>query len=814
MQMGEVWKAMLAEEKAVWEEKAAEAKAALLQAAAAAAPELDETLTGGAVVDDGDAALPASMGMGEDAAGGVVGLVPSSLTMPMKAKKAPKEKKEKAVKKRDRYILPATGAGAGAGDSDSDSEDREQEDDDGFVRRKGKGAGKAKAKAGKKRTKREDEDEGEDDVEGEPDSALYLPVRKDARQLALEAAAARGRAPVIKDGVIDESEGVEQVMPRMTGKFDYKPYLPKVGATAALILPAYLQWREAVSAAAREGGPGSGGHRVQQLLTLLESTGRVTANVDQVMDVAGGTCTSGVLLGQVLSLEKLEDAHQLMGLGHGSGTGAGAGAGGYSSDTGSVYSQAAPDRDAFDDAVSVTGSQYGASSVTGPTAASSGHVQHEQPTLSRRHRARQWHILTLNLSLGATEHGKFPIGYEDADEEGVKKLFNGPTVCIPWLPPQDPCINSFFVLTGEGYAKALKQVLKPGTQVRGLIVCTEDASRVEYQEGRVYDVSVAKEYRAKGWTDCPYQRISVMWYDQLAADPSKWITRQWQTDNSMSPWEVTIDKHAFVLDAHVQHFAMDTPVFDCPRDVIEYMATTEASLEFRQPVDKKAPHGPKYYARIKSPMDLATMAKKCKDGEYAEAVEGNMGGAALHRKATGGGQAAMWEDFKLIIKNAKVFNEPDHLVYRQADEFQAELRRVKKAYRGPGTYTSKKQKVEGIAAAAAVSSASAVYPPASDDDAYSVGVYSQMSYDESMDVEMSQSQSQAQAQPQAKYLPTALRGTAAVDMDELELEGLETAGKQAASMTRGGAGSGAGGAGAGSGGVGARERGMSQDSLF
>lgn len=86
----------------------------------------------------------------------------------------------------------------------------------------------------------------------------------------------------------------------------------------------------------------------------------------------------------------------------------------------------------------------------------------------------------------------------------------------------------------------------------------------------------------------------------------------------------------------------------------------EINAAFMQPVDPVALNIPTYHKIIKKPMDLGTMANKLGSGEYTSAKE-------------------FEKDFDLIIKNCRIFNGEDHLVYHQAlrlqDLYRAEMSR-------------------------------------------------------------------------------------------------------------------------------------------
>ncbi|KAL2117332.1 hypothetical protein VTJ04DRAFT_9500 [Mycothermus thermophilus] len=79
---------------------------------------------------------------------------------------------------------------------------------------------------------------------------------------------------------------------------------------------------------------------------------------------------------------------------------------------------------------------------------------------------------------------------------------------------------------------------------------------------------------------------------------------------------------------------------------------------FLNPVDPVALNIPSYHKVVKKPMDLGTMATKLNAGEYTTIKD-------------------FEKDFDLIIKNCKLFNGEDHIVYHQAlrlqDLFRAEM---------------------------------------------------------------------------------------------------------------------------------------------
>lgn len=72
---------------------------------------------------------------------------------------------------------------------------------------------------------------------------------------------------------------------------------------------------------------------------------------------------------------------------------------------------------------------------------------------------------------------------------------------------------------------------------------------------------------------------------------------------------------------------------------------------FMNPVDPVALNIPTYHKVIKKPMDLSTMAEKLAAGDYTS-------------------QKDFEKDFDLIIKNCRLFNGEEHIVYQQARRLQ------------------------------------------------------------------------------------------------------------------------------------------------
>ncbi|KAK3343485.1 hypothetical protein B0T25DRAFT_300518 [Lasiosphaeria hispida] len=82
----------------------------------------------------------------------------------------------------------------------------------------------------------------------------------------------------------------------------------------------------------------------------------------------------------------------------------------------------------------------------------------------------------------------------------------------------------------------------------------------------------------------------------------------------------------------------------------------DINTNFQHPVDPVALNIPSYHKVIKKPMDLSTMQSKLQAGEYQTAKE-------------------FERDFDLIVKNCRLFNGEDHIVFDQAVRLQELFRK-------------------------------------------------------------------------------------------------------------------------------------------
>lgn len=166
---------------------------------------------------------------------------------------------------------------------------------------------------------------------------------------------------------------------------------------------------------------------------------------------------------------------------------------------------------------------------------------------------------------------------------------------------------------------------------------SDDPSTGEWHEGRVYARVARKEDKARGWPRCEWKSVACIWYDQLADKAQSWYIEPFQTDNLCSPWELVTERNPFVRPEWARAYVLAAPSLGSPGAVLEHVLSTEAAPFFKKlPTAKDFPG---YYARIKLPIDLATIKRRVESGKYNN---------------TEGGIGDLWGDFHLMIKNAKV----------------------------------------------------------------------------------------------------------------------------------------------------------------
>ena len=224
-------------------------------------------------------------------------------------------------------------------------------------------------------------------------------------------------------------------------------------------------------------------------------------------------------------------------------------------------------------------------------------------------------------------------------------------------------IDSPFIISSDCYEIADTKKIRSGQQIRSMTVTAETSAgsgaRGEWNEGRVYNVSPRTTELKLNWPRSLYKSVQIIWYNQ-DADTEAWFIDFRQEANELSPWQVSTDKLPFVRVS--DSFCHDVPSLSTPKAVLEYVCSLEASGPFLKPVAKSESA---YYGRIKQPMDLALMTKRANEGMYDNGTE------------------SLWSDLRLVIFNAKLFNQPITSFYRMADMLEVEVRKLKKIYTGP-----------------------------------------------------------------------------------------------------------------------------------
>lgn len=114
---------------------------------------------------------------------------------------------------------------------------------------------------------------------------------------------------------------------------------------------------------------------------------------------------------------------------------------------------------------------------------------------------------------------------------------------------------------------------------------------------------------------------------------------------------------------------------DNPRHVVEYLSTTEPASFLTLPNRKREPD---YYNRISNPIDLSIIARKAEEGAYDENETDGASGTEsttlsqasdVSSRRTGGktaGITVLWEDLRLLIRNAKTYVNATCLFLRRS----------------------------------------------------------------------------------------------------------------------------------------------------
>ncbi|KAA0150871.1 hypothetical protein FNF29_04985 [Cafeteria roenbergensis] len=230
-------------------------------------------------------------------------------------------------------------------------------------------------------------------------------------------------------------------------------------------------------------------------------------------------------------------------------------------------------------------------------------------------------------------------------------------VSVPWLPADHDLVtvDAHVVTRGAYEETTLERELKPGMQVTRQFAKADDPKVGQVYEGRVYYVGRRPGKAGEDFPDSPYMCVRVVWYEQDRST-RRWFIKVDQTDNLASPWDLRTSSN-FVHPSNVAAFAYDVPELGDAEQVLAYIGKTEPAAAFRE----RGSGGASGDAAVW----LRAMERKCKQGHYA-------GSAGLSR---------LWEDFRLMISNAKRDNEEAYWEWRAADMLEAELRAVKRRMR-------------------------------------------------------------------------------------------------------------------------------------
>jgi hypothetical protein len=563
--------------------------------------------------------------------------------------------------------------------------------------------GKQKAvssSGGPKRKRKAEDDDGSDGFNSD-DVIIIKDPRAEARLEAL-ARKKQGVSSVIKGGEILDAEGYDEslVLPKLTGKMDYSHALFSVEDDISLIIPCFNEWLVDLQSSTI---PTHALYIDKTLadvaLSILSSSGPDA--VKALLPYHSWT-KNAAIFGSIISIVPLpsllvskEEALS-------------------SSSSSSSAAATAELIDSDDETLKII--KKVAPTLSSSTASKRSSQQVMLVTIAINEvatRAGGFHLVSSELELGqiqTEEQGdedkkdaeettiKINLDEEDVDDDIIRprlqrvkskapgkkeeallvggKGFQGIltrtstshafTITVPWLPPSHPLVDSPFIISSDCYEFSDSKGIRAGQQIRNMTVTAETSTgsgaRGEWNEGRCYNSGARRSEVTAGWPHSLYKSISVVWYAQ-DIDTEAWFIDPRQEANQLSPWQVCTDKLPFckISDSFVQ----EVPALSTPKAVLEYVCSLEASGPFLKPVAKTETA---YYARIKQPIDLSIMTRRAvTGGKYED------------------GSESLWNDLRLLIFNAKLFNQPITNFFRMADMLEVEVRKVKKAYTGPAT---------------------------------------------------------------------------------------------------------------------------------
>jgi hypothetical protein len=95
-----------------------------------------------------------------------------------------------------------------------------------------------------------------------------------------------------------------------------------------------------------------------------------------------------------------------------------------------------------------------------------------------------------------------------------------------------------------------------------------NGSRGEWLDGRVYSRGARREDKGRSWPASAFLSVRVLWYAQ-DADTLQWFVEPLQTDNELSPWDLTTERNPFVRADMVHALCLPTPALTSPAEVVE-----------------------------------------------------------------------------------------------------------------------------------------------------------------------------------------------------------------------------------------------------
>jgi HMG (high mobility group) box len=776
--VGALWKALTADERAVWEAKAEKAKEEFYRLHPHLLAEAEERRK-----NKKAAKKSSSKGAEEDGFAGAGG----------------KKKQKKQAKK--------------AGDDDdssSNSDNNEEADHSNKKAKKGKGSKKGGSKKHRRRGGSDDDSSSSDGSGSESYDSDDVIIVKDARKEKIEQAKAKGydkKVTITKDGFLVGAVelGEEGRVPRDTGTMKFDQCRINEGDDAVFIIPAYedLVANDEENAIEVSNMIRAGLVDPKQVALAFNGSTGATSSSDgsssgSAMVIGGGAANSkllerfykankaGMVFGRVVSIvgvlqaarekgiplpsrhhgskyqgdsdddeedESEEEEERADGKSGGSKKGASkkaAATGGADDDDLDSVFAAAFDGDG-------KGSNKGKKKTFGgdnATSVSNASSRRTAINAIPSDTGKGWKLVTLRIQPKLTASCGAEMDESEDDEDNESEEEDGGSnassrsckgkkdlLTVLWLSPSDDRCVTYSMLNRAGYNASVARDLKPGTQVRAMFGLAGQPGKGEWLEGRIYANASRKEDKERGWTSCEYQSVKCIWYEQDLAHPDKWAIELYQTDNTLSPWEIVTDNLPYVPQQNKALFVQESSAFKhtSPVNLIRFLMETESGKLFANPVNKK--ENPSYYARFKNDgsgcepdLCLQVMMQKALAGEYTDTApqqemssssssssssaadgldaafdqafataaekekdkgyessfsqydpsstsNGKSSKRGSGKSKTGPNTAKLWGHFITLIKRAKTFNPSERFEWVLADELEYLVRKCRKYYK-------------------------------------------------------------------------------------------------------------------------------------